>query len=68
MAERRKIAYTRKIRLEDEGKQNDWSHMTIGERIDFVWDLTKTAWRFHDPEFRESRLRRDVVHVVRRGR
>jgi hypothetical protein len=65
MAERRNIAYTRKIRLEDEGKQNDWAHMTIGERIDLVWEITKTAWQFYDPEFRESRLRRDVGVVVR---
>jgi hypothetical protein len=67
MTERRKIAYTRKSRLEDEGTHNDWADMTPGERIDLVWELTKTAWRFHDPNFRESRLRRDVVRVVRRA-
>ena len=65
MAERRNVAYTRKIRLEDEGEQNDWMHMTPGERIELVCELTKTAWQFHDPEFRESRLRRDVVVVIR---
>lgn len=65
VTERRNIAYTRKIRLEDEGEQNDWMQMTPGERIDLVWELTKTAWQFHDPEFCESRLRRDVVVVIR---
>jgi dolichyl-phosphate-mannose--protein O-mannosyl transferase len=42
--------------------------MTAGQRIELVWELTKTAWQFHDPEFRESRLRRDVVRVIRRWR
>lgn len=42
--------------------------LTPGERIDMVWEITKTAWAFYDPEFRESRLQRDVVRVIRRGR
>jgi hypothetical protein len=67
MTSRRNITFTRKIRLEDEGTHNDWAYMTPGERIDFVWELTKTAWTFHDPNFRESRLQRHVVRVIRRA-
>jgi hypothetical protein len=66
MAARRNIAYTRKIKLEDEGKQNDWAYMTPGERIDFVWELTRTAWLCHDPNFHESRLRSEFVRIIRR--
>jgi hypothetical protein len=40
--------------------------MTHGERIDLVWELTRTQWAMKDPTFRESRLRRDVVRVIRR--
>ncbi len=40
--------------------------MTHGERIDMVWEITKTAWAFKEPGFRESRLRRDVARVIRR--
>jgi hypothetical protein len=57
---------TRKIRLEDEGKDSDVSQLTPSERVAMVWELTKTAWTFKDPSFRESRLRRDIVRVIRR--
>jgi hypothetical protein len=56
---------TRKIALAEEGRQNDVAHLTAGERIELVWELTKTAWALKDPHFRESRLRRDVGRVVR---
>jgi hypothetical protein len=57
---------TRKIRLEDEGEHSDVSQLTPGERVAMVWELTRTAWTFKDPTFRESRLRRDIGRVIRR--
>lgn len=59
----------RKYQLGEEPEYDDATiRMTHGERIDMVWEITKTAWQFHDPEFHESRLQRDVVRVIRRGR
>jgi hypothetical protein len=52
---------TRKVRLEGEDKYDDTAHLTPGERIAMVWEPTKTAWRFKDPSFHESRLRRDIA-------
>jgi hypothetical protein len=45
---------------------DDLSDLTPAERIAMVWEITKNAWAFKEPGFRESRLRRDVVRVVRR--
>ena len=42
--------------------------LSPGERIEMVWQITKDAWAFKEPSFRESRLRRDVARVVRRRR
>lgn len=42
--------------------------MTHGQRIDLVWELTKTQWPLKEPGWRESRLQRDVVRVIRCGR
>jgi hypothetical protein len=58
---------TRKIRLADEGREPE-SRLTPAERVALVWPLTVEAWTFKDGRFDESRLRRDVVRVVRRGR
>jgi len=54
-----------RIQFEDEDEQIDWKSMTPGERIDAVWGLTVKEWRRRDPEFRESRLRKDIVVVIR---
>lgn len=56
---------TRKLRMEDD-EVNATASLTPGERIDMVWEITRTAWTFKDPEFRESRLRRDIARVIRR--
>jgi hypothetical protein len=59
----------RKYRLGEEPEYDAHTMaLTPGERIDMVWEITKTAWAFKDPSFRESGLRRDVARVVRRGR
>jgi len=42
--------------------------LSPGERIEMVWQITKSTWAFKEPSFRESRLRRDVARVIRRGR
>ncbi|HEX7421154.1 MAG TPA: hypothetical protein VF505_14790, partial [Thermoanaerobaculia bacterium] len=56
---------TRKGSLTDELDQRDVASMTPSERVEMVWELTKTAWSFKDPSFRESRLRRDIGRVIR---
>jgi hypothetical protein len=57
----------RKISLADEGRELP-SSLTPAQRVAMVWPLTVEAWTFKDGRFDESRLRRDVVRVVRRGR
>ena len=42
--------------------------LTHGERIDMVWEITKNAWAFKEPGWRESAFRRDVVRVIRSWR
>jgi len=59
---------TRKLSLASEGTFNDTAALTPAERIDMVWEITVAAWTFKDPEFRESRLRRDITRVIRRPR
>lgn len=59
---------TRKLRLEDEDRHDDTAALTPGERIEMVWEITKSAWAFKDPSFHESRLRRDIARVIRRRR
>ena len=59
----------KKYKLGEEPEYDDAiMRMTPGERIDMVWELTKTAWAFKEPGWRESRLRRDVVRVIRSWR
>ncbi|HEY0157391.1 MAG TPA: hypothetical protein VGF28_08915 [Thermoanaerobaculia bacterium] len=66
MADRRNIT-VRKYKLGEEPEFDEATlAMTHGERIDMVWEITKTAWAFKEPDFRESRLRRDVARVIRR--
>ena len=45
-----------------------YATMTVAERIELVWPLTVSAWAFTGRPYDESRLRRDVERVVRRGR
>jgi len=59
----------RKYRLGEEPRiDEEVRRMTPGERISLTWEITKDAWAFKEPGCRESRLRRDVARVVRRGR
>jgi hypothetical protein len=65
MADRRNMT-VRKYKLGEEPRIDpEIAALTPGERIDMVWELTKVAWAFKEPGWRESRLRRDVVRVVR---
>jgi len=57
---------TRKLALEDEAKYNDTASLSPAQRIEMVWEITRDAWTFKDPNFRESRLRRDIARVIRR--
>ena len=59
---------TRKARLEDEGKADDYAGFTPEERVAMVWTLTLQAWMFKEGLVDEPRLRRDVVRIVRGGR
>lgn len=58
----------RKIRLEDEGKDPDVRALTPSQRVEMVWELTKTAWELKEGSLGEYRIRRDVVRTLRRGR
>lgn len=59
---------TRKLTLEDEGRQDDVRRLTPEQRVAMVWQLTAQAWTFKDGRWDEPRLRRDVVRTVRRPR
>jgi hypothetical protein len=68
MTDRRNMP-VRKYKLGEEPEYDPYTMaMTTGQRIEMVWEITKTAWTFKDPSFRESRLRRDVARVIGRGR
>ena len=58
----------RKFKLGEEDDSDDYSRFTPSERVAMVWEITKDAWAFKDPNWRESEFRRDVVRIVRRGR
>ena len=57
---------TRKTRLADQGKENDLEGTTPEERLEMVWEITKTAWAFRGEPVDESTFHRDVVSVVRK--
>jgi hypothetical protein len=59
---------TRKITLQEEGRDSDLTGRDPGELVNMVEELTRQAWTFKDGHWDEPRLRRDVVRVVRRGR
>jgi hypothetical protein len=59
---------TRKITLQEEGRDSDLRDRDPGELVAMVAELTRQAWTFKDGHWDEPRLRRDVVRVVRRGR
>jgi hypothetical protein len=56
---------TRRLLLKEEGRDDDVAAMTPAQRVAMVWPLTVQAWTFMQGHFLESRLRRDVVRVVR---
>ena len=59
---------TRKLTLQEEGRDDDVRRLTPEERVAMVWPLTVQAWTFKDGHFDEPRLRRDLVRTLRRGR
>ena len=58
----------RKGRLEDQGRDPELDCTSAEERLAMVWTLTVQAWLFRGERVDESRLRRDVVRVLRDGR
>lgn len=55
----------RRLRLADEGLPPRDHSRSPGELVALVGELTRQAWALKDGRFDESRLRRDVVRVVR---
>lgn len=55
---------TRKRTLAEEGREEP-SELSPSARVLLVWELTKQAWTFKEGSWRESRLPRHVVRVVR---
>jgi hypothetical protein len=57
----------KKYKLGEEPEYDEATmRLTHGERIEMVWEITKNAWAFKDPNFREFEFRRDVARVIRR--
>jgi hypothetical protein len=59
---------TRLRRLTDPEDDPYVDRLTPGERMALVWPLTLPAWAFKEGQTGESRLRRDVVRIVRGAR
>jgi hypothetical protein len=59
---------TRKITLQEEGRDSDLHDLDPGQLVAMVEELTRQAWTFKDGHWDEPRLRRDVVRVIRRER
>lgn len=55
----------RKFKLGDEPAGAEYEHLSAPERVMLVWQLTLQSWPFKEPLERESRLRRDVVRLIR---
>lgn len=53
---------------EPEPPDTDWLAMTMEERIDAVWELTRLCMQWNAGEEGEPRLQRSVVRIQRRGR
>jgi len=51
-----------------EAECSPYASMTMAERFELVWPITIAAWAFSGKPYHESRLRRDVERLVRRGR
>ena len=58
----------RKTHLADKDKGAGVGHVTPGERLAMVWQLTLQAWMFKEGLLDEPRLRRDVVRTLRSRR
>jgi hypothetical protein len=58
----------RKGSLLDEPRDEALARLSPAERVSMVWQLTIQAWQFKEPTFREPRLRRDVVRIIRGAR
>jgi hypothetical protein len=57
---------TRKLQSgEPEPPDEGMAALTPGQRVEMVEELTKQAWIFKEGRWNESRLRRDVVRVIR---
>lgn len=55
-------------KLSDQSTEDDLKGTTAAQRIAMMWQLALDAWAFMGEPVVESRLPRDVVRVVRRGR
>jgi hypothetical protein len=48
---------------------DDVAHLSAGQRLELMWQLTLDAWAFKgEPQGAESRLQRHVVRIQRGGR
>ncbi len=58
----------RKLRLQDQGADDDVGRLSPSERVAMVWQLTRQTWTVKEGRWVEPRLRRDAVRTVRGGR
>jgi hypothetical protein len=62
-----RVTFVRKYKLGEEPEYSpEIIAMTHGERIELAWQITLTAWNFHDAAAVRAGFRRDVVRVIRR--
>ena len=57
----------RKSTLAEQGQEQDLLHLTPGERMGLIEDITIDAWAMKGQNIAEQRLQRDVVSIKRRG-
>jgi hypothetical protein len=51
--------------LDEQGKDAGMPDATPAERLQMVWPLTVTAWKFKEPNIVQPRLQRHVVRTLR---
>lgn len=66
--EAKRVVTIRKIRLSEEGVDDDEvARMTPEQRMELIWPLTVDAWAMMGEDIAEFRLPRHVVRVIRQG-
>jgi hypothetical protein len=57
----------RKSTLAEQGYEDDLTHLSMGERMAIVWQVTVQAWALAGETVTDKEFQRHVIRVERRG-